>query len=88
MKTAKHLITLTEFDFENGTIPFSLLTKLASQLLAQKYAPEEAAILGVYLHGLAGDYAADQYGEWSMRATDLINKLGNAFAEINCKFSE
>ena len=33
MKTAKHLITLTEFDFENGTIPFSLLTRLASQLV-------------------------------------------------------
>jgi NAD(P)H-hydrate repair Nnr-like enzyme with NAD(P)H-hydrate dehydratase domain len=34
----------------------------------------------VYLHGLAGNIARDQYGERSMIATDMIECLGEAFA--------
>jgi hydroxyethylthiazole kinase-like uncharacterized protein yjeF len=58
------------------------LTGIITGLLAQKYTPEEAAILGVYLHGLAGDFAADLYSEWSMRATDLIDCMGDAFKDV------
>ena len=35
-----------------------VLTGMILSLLAQRYTPEEAAVLGVYLHGLAGDFAA------------------------------
>ena len=58
------------------------LTGIITGLLAQKYSPEEAAIMGVYLHGLAGDFAAAQYSEWSMRASDLIDSLGDAFLNV------
>ena len=58
------------------------LTGIITGLLAQKYTPEEAAILGVYLHGLAGDFAADLYSEWSMRTSDLIDCLGDAFNDV------
>jgi NAD(P)H-hydrate epimerase len=43
--------------------------------------PFEAAILGVYLHGLAGDYAAEELGRWSMTALDVIDYLPEAFCE-------
>ncbi len=58
------------------------LTGIITGLLAQKYTVEEAAILGVYLHGLAGDFAAAKHGEWSMRASDLIESLGEAFGNV------
>ena len=43
--------------------------------------PLEASILGVYLHGLAGDYAAEELGRWSMTAIDLLDYLPEAFSE-------
>ena len=39
----------------------------------------EAACLGVYLHGLAGDIAAEKRGMWSLIAGDLIEELPAAF---------
>jgi ADP-dependent NAD(P)H-hydrate dehydratase / NAD(P)H-hydrate epimerase len=60
-----------------------VLTGIITALLAQKYSTEEAAILGVYLHGLAGDFAANKYGMWSMTARDLISCLGEAFGKIS-----
>jgi NAD(P)H-hydrate epimerase len=56
-----------------------VLTGLIAALLAQGVAPFEAAQLGVYLHGLAGDLAAKEKGETSMIATDLLEKLPEAF---------
>jgi len=41
----------------------------------------EAAILGVYLHGLAGDFAAEELGRCSMTALDIIDYLPEAFCE-------
>ena len=58
------------------------LTGIITGLLAQKYSIEEAAILGVYLHGMAGDFAARKHSEWSMRASDLIDNLGEAFNNV------
>ena len=50
-----------------------------SALLGQNYAPFEAAQLSVYLHGLAGDLAAQELGEISLIATDILDKLPKAF---------
>ncbi|MTB53090.1 NAD(P)H-hydrate dehydratase [Lewinella sp. W8] len=55
------------------------LTGVLAGLLAQGYSPEQAALLGVYLHGLAGDLAASELGQESLLAEDLINYLGQAF---------
>jgi NAD(P)H-hydrate epimerase len=52
-----------------------VLTGIIAGLLAQGMEPWEAAQLGVYLHGLAGDLAAARHGEISLVATDLIKFL-------------
>ena len=49
-----------------------VLTGMIGGFLAQGLPPLEAAKLGVYLHGLAGDYAAFQKGERGIAATDLV----------------
>ena len=59
------------------------LTGIIVSFLAQNYAPKEAAILGVYVHGLAGDIAAENWGEISMLPSDLIDSLADAFKHLN-----
>jgi len=59
-----------------------VLTGIILAFLAQGYTPEDAALLGVYLHGLAGDFAAESVGQESLIASDIIFNLGNAFKEI------
>ncbi|WEK34445.1 MAG: NAD(P)H-hydrate dehydratase [Candidatus Pseudobacter hemicellulosilyticus] len=59
-----------------------VLTGLLTGLLAQGYIPEQAAILAVYLHGLAGDLAAEDLSEQSLLAGDLIDYLPHAFLEL------
>jgi ADP-dependent NAD(P)H-hydrate dehydratase / NAD(P)H-hydrate epimerase len=56
-----------------------VLTGIITGLIAQGYVPEEAALLGVYLHGLAGDFAASKKGEEAMIAGDLIENISDAF---------
>ena len=56
-----------------------VLTGIITSLVAQNYSPEQAAVLGVYLHGLAGDFAANALGQQSMTATDIITFLSQAF---------
>ncbi len=58
------------------------LTGVICALLAQQYLPLHAAILGVYLHGLAGDIAVRSVARESLVATDIINNLSAAFKEI------
>jgi hydroxyethylthiazole kinase-like uncharacterized protein yjeF len=58
------------------------LTGIITGLLAQGYSPKQAALLGVYIHGLAGDIAAHEVGEGSLIAEDITNCLGNAFKEM------
>lgn len=58
------------------------LTGIILSLLAQHYSPKEACILGVYVHGLAGDIAAKKMSMQSMIPSDLIENLGEAFIEI------
>ncbi len=56
-----------------------VLSGIITALLAQAYEPLEAALLGVFLHGLAGDLAALEQGYESLLAGDIIDYLGKAF---------
>lgn len=60
-----------------------VLTGVLTGLLAQGYSSVETAILGVYLHGLAGDKAAGQLSQEAMIAGDIVGELGAAFLEIS-----
>jgi len=59
-----------------------VLTGIILSLLAQGYSPVNAALTGVYLHGLAGDIAARESCFESIIASDIINCIGKAFNEI------
>jgi ADP-dependent NAD(P)H-hydrate dehydratase / NAD(P)H-hydrate epimerase len=59
-----------------------VLTGMILSLLAQGYKPIHAAMIGVYLHGLAGDLAAAEISEEALIASDIINSIGKAFQEI------
>jgi len=59
-----------------------VLTGIILSLLAQGYKPVNAAITGVYLHGLAGDIAAGKSSQESVIASDIINEIGSAFNTV------
>lgn len=59
-----------------------VLTGIILGLLAQNMNAEDAALLGVYLHGLAGDIAVNEIGEYSLIASDITNSLGKAFLKL------
>jgi NAD(P)H-hydrate epimerase len=59
-----------------------VLTGILTGLLARGYTPQEATVLGVYLHGLAGDLAAKDLGEESLIASDIIQYLPKAFLRL------
>ncbi len=56
-----------------------VLTGVITALMGQGLSCYDAACLGVYLHGLAGDIAAEKIGQISLIATDLIDALPEAF---------
>ena len=56
-----------------------VLTGVIAALLGQKLPAFEAAQLGVFLHGLAGDIARDQNGEIGLIAGDIVDALPDAF---------
>jgi NAD(P)H-hydrate epimerase len=56
-----------------------VLTGVIAALMGQKLSPFEAAALGSQLHGLAGDLAAEELGEISLIASDLLEYLPAAF---------
>lgn len=56
-----------------------VLTGIITGLLGRGYSEQEACILGVYLHGLAGDIAARELGKESLIASDIIDYLPKAF---------
>ena len=56
-----------------------VLTGIILSLLAQRYTPEEAAIIGVFMHGKAGDFAASELGMESMIASDISKHIGKVF---------
>ncbi len=55
-----------------------VLTGVIASLLAQGMAPFDGAVLGVHLHGLAGDLAAAELGEHGMIASDILDRLPHA----------
>jgi hydroxyethylthiazole kinase-like uncharacterized protein yjeF len=55
-----------------------VLTGMIAGFLAQGLSPLDASRLGVFLHGLAGDVAAEARGEWSLVAGDLVDEIGEA----------
>lgn len=59
-----------------------VLTGILLSLLAQKYSPLNACLIGVFVHGLAGDIAVKEFGEISLIASDIINNLGKAFITV------
>ncbi len=59
-----------------------VLTGMVAALLSQSMSPLDASILAVYLHGLAGDLAASEKGMHSLIATDIIEKIPEAFLRL------
>ncbi|MGM0932988.1 MAG: NAD(P)H-hydrate dehydratase [Bacteroidota bacterium] len=59
-----------------------VLSGVISGLMSQKYDPVIAAVFGVYLHGLAGDLAAEKMGYEAITAGEITNNLGSAFLEL------
>ncbi len=59
-----------------------VLTGIITALMAQGYPALEAARLGVYIHGMAGDFGKEIKGETGLRATVMINNLGKAFRDL------
>lgn len=62
-----------------------VLTGIILSLLAQSYAPEAAARLGVYLHGLAGDLAVEDLCYEGLISSDLVDYLPKAFKALRAK---
>lgn len=56
-----------------------VLTGILLSLLAQKYSLEEAALIGVFVHGYAGDQAAKKIGMESMIASDIIHSIADFY---------
>lgn len=59
-----------------------VLTGIITAFLAQGYNPEYAATIGVYVHGVAGDMAAEKFGEFGMIASDISKFCGRAIHDI------
>lgn len=59
-----------------------VLTGILAALLARGYTALEAARLGTYLHGLAGDLATNELGQESLTASDIVTFLPKAFIKI------
>ncbi len=59
------------------------LTGVIVSLLGQGLGGYDAAVLGAFLHGLAGDLAAREMGEFGMIAGDVVGKLPQAILELS-----
>ncbi len=60
-----------------------VLCGILSGLLAQGYEPENAALLGVYLHASAGDIAAERSGMEALVAGDIVAHIGAAYLTLS-----
>ncbi|HDP75374.1 MAG TPA: NAD(P)H-hydrate dehydratase [Bacteroidales bacterium] len=59
-----------------------VLSGIITGLLARGLSPADATITGVYVHGLAGDLAAEEFGQISLCATDIVNYICKTFQHI------
>ena len=58
------------------------LTGIIASLMAQGFMPELSAVMGVYLHGKAGDIALKSRGEYGMTASDIVDAIPSAISEV------
>jgi NAD(P)H-hydrate epimerase len=86
----------TSISMPNGTVYFNMtgssamakagsgdvLTGIVAALLAQGLTPENAARLGVYLHGRSGEMAAADKGMYSVNASDLIQHISGSIQSL------
>lgn len=59
-----------------------VLTGVIAGLMAQGYKPEVAALIGAYVHGRAGELAAEEQGEYGVTAGDIAANIGKAIKQI------
>lgn len=59
-----------------------VLTGIITALLAQGYSPEVSALAGVFIHGLAGELAAESEGTYGVTAADVAANVGRAIRQI------
>lgn len=59
-----------------------VLTGIIAGLMAQKYKPEVSALMGIFIHGRAGEIAARTHGQYGVTATDVVEATGMAIKEI------
>jgi len=64
-----------------------VLTGIILGLLSQGIDPQYAAILGVYLHGMAGDLFAEAESEEALTALEIVNNMGKAFKKLRSTLS-
>ena len=62
-----------------------VLTGIITSLLAQSYSPEDAAIMGVYIHGMAGDIASKNKSQTFITALEIIDSLSSVFMSVEEK---
>lgn len=59
-----------------------VLTGVIAAFMSQGFQPEHAATIGVFVHGLAGDIASEEIGEYGVVASDIADRLGRAIKAI------
>lgn len=90
LKGHETIVTDGEFLYKNKTGCSALakagsgdvLTGITAGILAQTKNPLQSAILGVYLHGLTGDIAAESLTEYSVLASELLNYIPKAIKKL------
>ena len=59
-----------------------VLGGVIASFIAQGMSPMEAAVCGAYIHGAAGDRAAEKFGQWGMVASDIIKYIPHTIMDI------
>ena len=59
-----------------------VLTGVIAALIAQGYTPDWAVALGIYLHGLSGDLAAQEHDTYGVMASDIVENMGRAIHDV------
>lgn len=62
-----------------------VLTGVIASFMAQGYRPEQAAFLGVYVHGLAGDLAAEKWGQYGLLASEIADNCALALKQLTSR---